>query len=295
MNVHHRTRTIDGVQVFYREAGRAGDPALVLLHGFPTSSHMFRHLIPALASRFHVIAPDYPGFGQSEAPSPRTFPYTFDRLAEIVEKLLLEELALPRFTLVMQDYGGPVGFRIATRHPEKVEGLVVQNSNAYEEGFTGFWNHLRQQYWQAPSPETEAPLRDFLAPGALRWIYSEGTADPERVSPDNWTVDQMSLQRPEAERIQLDLFYDYRTNVALYPAWQAWLRKHQPPTLVVWGRNDPIFTPEGATAFQRDLPEAEVHFYDTGHFALEEALEPIAAAIEEFHQRRVRRVGSAAA
>ena len=295
MQVYHRTRTIDGVQVFYREAGRAGDPALVLLHGFPTSSHMFRHLIPALAGRFHVIAPDYPGFGQSDAPSPAAFPYTFDRLSEVVEKLLLEELALPGFTLLVQDYGGPVGFRIATRHPEKVLGLIVQNSNAYEEGFTGFWNHLRQQYWLAPSAETEAPLRDFLTAGAARWIYTEGAADPSRISPDNWTVDLAALARPEAERIQLDLFYDYRTNVALYPAWQAWLRTHRPPTLVVWGKNDPIFTVEGATAFQRDVPDAEVHLYETGHFALEEELAPIAAAIEEFHERRIRRQGEAAA
>ena len=295
MHVHHRTRTIDGVQVFYREAGSPGDPALVLLHGFPTSSHMFRHLIPALASRFHVIAPDYPGFGQSEAPSPAVFSYTFDRLSEIVEKLLLEELALPRFTLLMQDYGGPVGFRIATRHPEMVEGLIVQNSNAYEEGFTGFWNHLREQYWRAPSPETEAPLRDILTAGALRWIYTEGVADPERISPDNWIVDHAALQKPEAERIQLDLFYDYRTNVALYPAWQAWLRTQRPPVLVVWGKNDPIFTPEGATAFRRDVPDAEVHFFDTGHFAMEEELSPIAAAIEEFHQRRIGRPAGVAA
>jgi pimeloyl-ACP methyl ester carboxylesterase len=237
---------IDGLKIFYREAGDVGKPAIVLLHGFPTSSHMFRHLIPALANQFHVIAPDYPGFGLSDAPSPSSFRYTFDGLADVIEKLLLKELGLERFGLFVQDYGGPVGFRIATRHPERIDWLVVQNSNAYEEGFSGFWNHLRQQYWLTPSAETEAPLRDFLTPDAARWIYTEGVRDPEHVSPDNWIVDLAALARPEGSRIQLDLFYDYRTNVARYPEWQAYLRTQKPPTLVVWGKNDPIFTTEGA-------------------------------------------------
>jgi pimeloyl-ACP methyl ester carboxylesterase len=249
---------------------------------------MYRHLIPALADRFHVIAPDYPGFGLSAAPSPSLFGYTFDGLADVVEKLLLGALRLERFGLFVQDYGGPVGFRIATRHPGRIDWLVVQNSNAYEEGFTGFWNHLRQQYWLAPSAQTEAPLRDFLTPAAARWIYTEGARDPEHVSPDNWVVDLAALARPESDRIQLDLFYDYRTNVARYPEWQAYLRARKPPTLVVWGRNDPIFTPEGARAFQRDLPEAELHLLDTGHFALEEELGTIAGLMKDFYARRVR-------
>jgi pimeloyl-ACP methyl ester carboxylesterase len=283
----HRTVTIDGLKIFYREAGEAGKPAIVLLHGFPTSSHMYRHLIPALADQFHVIAPDYPGFGLSDAPSPSSFGYTFDGLADVIEKLLLKELGLERFGLFVQDYGGPVGFRIAIRHPERIDWLIVQNSNAYEEGFSGFWNHLRQQYWLTPSSETEAPLRDFLTPAAARWIYTEGARHPEHISPDNWIVDLAALARPEGDRIQLDLFYDYRTNVARYPEWQAYLRTRKPPTLVVWGKNDPIFTPEGARAFQRDLPEAELHLLDTGHFALEEDLETIEALMKEFYARRV--------
>lgn len=283
----HRTVTIDGLNIFYREAGDADKPTIVLLHGFPTSSHMFRHLIVALADQFHVIAPDYPGFGLSDAPSPSSFHYTFDGLADVIEKLLLAELGLERFGLFVQDYGGPVGFRIATRHPECIDWLVVQNSNAYEEGFTGFWNHLRQQYWLTPSLETEAPLRGFLTPEAARWIYTEGARDRENVSPDNWIVDLAALGRPQGERIQLDLFYDYRTNVARYPEWQAYLRARKPPTLVVWGKNDPIFTVEGARAFRRDLPEAELHLLDTGHFALEEDLGTITALMKDFYARRV--------
>jgi pimeloyl-ACP methyl ester carboxylesterase len=283
----HRTKTIDGLKIFYSEAGDPSNPALVLLHGFPTSSHMFRHLIPALADRFHVVAPDYPGFGLSDAPSPGTFPYTFDRLAEITERLLVGELGLKHFGLYMQDYGGPVGFRIALRHSERIEWLVVQNTNAYEEGFSGFWNHLRQQYWSNPTAETEAPLRNLLTPDAARWIYVEGARDQEGISPDNWIIDQAALSRPESDRIQLDLFYDYRTNVAQYPAWQDYLRTHRPPTLVVWGKNDPVFTVEGARAFRRDVPTAEIHLLETGHFALEEDLDTIAGSMKEFHAREV--------
>src|SRR5262245_55465638 len=284
----HRTVTINGLKIFYREGGDVGQPGIVLLHGFPTSSHMYRHLIPALADRFHVIAPDYPGLGLSDAPSPSSFRYTFDGLTDVIETLLLKKLGLERFGLFVQDYGGPVGFRIATRRPDHIDWLVVQNSNAYEEGFTGFWNHLRQQYWLTPSPETEAPLRNFLRPDAARWIYTEGVRDPEHISTDNWIVDLAALARPEADRIQLDLFYDYRTNVARYPEWQAYLRAQKPPTLVVWGKNDPIFTPEGARAFQRDLPEAELHLLDTGHSALDEEVETIAALMKDFYGRRVR-------
>jgi pimeloyl-ACP methyl ester carboxylesterase len=285
--VKHRTKMIEGLKIFYREAGDPSKPALVLLHGFPTSSHMFRHLIPALADRFHVVAPDYPGFGLSDAPSPDTFHYTFDKLAEITEKLLFEELGLLRFGLYMQDYGGPVGFRIAMRHPELVEWLVVQNSNAYEEGFSEFWDHLRQQYWRNPTAETEAPLRSLLTPDAAQWIYVHGTRDRESISPDNWIVDLASLSRPDSDRIQLDLFYDYRTNVELYPAWQDYMRTHQPKTLVVWGKNDPVFTVEGAQAFRRDVPAAEIQLLDTGHFALEEDLDTIVSSLEAFYAREV--------
>jgi pimeloyl-ACP methyl ester carboxylesterase len=283
----HRTKMIDGLKIFYREAGDPSNPTLVLLHGFPTSSHMFRRLIPALADRFHVVAPDYPGFGLSDAPSPGTFQYTFDRLAEITEKLIVGELGLPRFGLYMQDYGGPIGFRIAMRHPERIEWLVVQNSNAYEEGFTGFWNHLRQQYWSNPTAETEAPLRNLLTPDAARWIYIEGARDQEGISPDNWIVDLAALSRPENDRVQLDLFYDYRSNVAQYPAWQGYLRTHKPPTLLVWGKNDPIFTVQGAQAFRRDVPSAEIHLLDSGHFALEEDLDTIVGHMKEFYAREV--------
>jgi len=283
----HRIKMIDGLEVFYREAGDPSNPTLVLLHGFPASSHMFRNLIPALADRFHVVAPDFPGFGLSDAPSPAKFPYTFDRLAEVTEKLLVEKMGLTRFGLYMQDYGGPVGFRIAQRHPERIEWLVVQNSNVYEEGFTGFWNHLRQEYWSRPTPETEAPLRNLLTPDAARWIYTEGARDKEAISPDNWIVDLASLSRPESDRIQLDLFYDYRTNVVQYPAWQEYLRAYTPPTLVVWGKNDPVFTVEGALAFRRDVPAAEIHLLDTGHFALEEDLDTIVGKMKEFYAREV--------
>jgi pimeloyl-ACP methyl ester carboxylesterase len=289
--VKHRTKMIEGLKIFYREAGDPSKPALVLLHGFPTSSHMFRNLIPALADRFHVVAPDYPGFGLSDAPSPGTFHYTFDKLAEITEKLLVEELGLRRFGLYMQDYGGPVGFRIAMRHPERVEWLVVQNSNAYEEGFSEFWNPLRQQYWKNPTAETEAPLRGLLALDATQWIYVHGARDRESISPDNWIVDLASLSRPESDRIQLDLFYDYRTNVALYPAWQDYMRTHQPKTLVVWGQNDPVFTVEGAQAFRRDVPAAEIQLLDTGHFALEEDLDTIVSSLNAFYAREVQGAG----
>jgi pimeloyl-ACP methyl ester carboxylesterase len=282
---HHRTIAVDGVEVFYREAGDPANPTLVLLHGFPSSSHMYRQLIPALEDRFHLIAPDYPGFGSTQAPD--GFEYTFDRISEVVEGLL-DRLGIERFGLFVQDYGSPVGFRIALRRPDAVEWLAIQNGNAYEEGFTGFWNHLREQYWINPSPETEEPLRDFLTPDAARWIYTAGTRDEEAVSPDTWNMDVHFLStRPGAERIQLDLFYDYRTNVAGYADWHEYLRSKRPPTLVVWGKNDPIFTPEGALAFKRDVPEAEIHLLETGHFALEEDLEPIVELVRRFYSERV--------
>jgi pimeloyl-ACP methyl ester carboxylesterase len=282
----HRTQKIDGLEIFYREAGDPEKPALVLLHGFPTSSHMYRHLIERLAGDFHLVAPDYPGFGNSSAPDPATFAYTFAKLTEVTERLL-DSLGLERFGIFVQDYGSPVGFRLAARRPDRVGWIVCQNGNAYEEGFTGFWNHLREKYWQNPTRETEAPLADFLTRDAAIWLYTEGVRDRENISPDNWNMDVSFLDSAEKRRIQLDLFYDYRTNTDLYPEWQAYLRTHQPPTLVVWGKNDPIFAQEGALAFKRDLMDVELHFFDTGHFALEEDLDAIAPLIKRFYEAKV--------
>jgi pimeloyl-ACP methyl ester carboxylesterase len=277
---------IDGLKIFYREAGDPKNPAILLLHGFPSSSHMYRNLMTQLADRFYLIAPDYPGFGNSSAPPPDAFEYTFDKLSEVVEKLLVS-LDLTKFTMFVQDYGSPVGFRIAVRHPDWITGIVSQNGNAYEEGFTGVWDALRSALWKDRSAATEAPLAGFFTPEGVKWIYSEGTRNPEKISPDNWSTDLFFLGRPENHKIQLDLFYDYRKNVEQYPLWHDYLRKHQPPTLIVWGANDPIFTREGGRAFQRDVKDAEVHMLDTGHFALEDHCAEIAALVKTFHQRTV--------
>ncbi|MBC8008883.1 MAG: alpha/beta hydrolase, partial [Burkholderiales bacterium] len=267
--VAYRTAQIEGLDIFYREAGPIDAPTILLLHGFPTSSHMFRDLIPQLAERYHVIAPDYPGFGQSSAPTPEAFTYTFERLTDVVEALTIQ-LKLDSYTLYVQDYGAPVGFRLALRHPEKVRALVTQNGNAYEEGLTPFWDVLRNAYWKNPTPENEKPVAAILAPEGTRFQYLTGARRPELIAPDAWVVPQAGLDRPGNAAIQLALFYDYRTNPPLYDRWHAYFRQHQPPTLVVWGRHDPIFGPEGAVAFLRDLKHAELHLLDTGHFALEE-------------------------
>jgi pimeloyl-ACP methyl ester carboxylesterase len=288
MSVRYRSATVAGVNVAYREAGSPLSPALLLLHGFPASSFMFRDLMTALADRFHLIAPDYPGFGNSEAPDPDTWAYTFDHLADTVETLV-DHLGLPHYGVYMQDYGAPVGFRLALDHPEAVDFLVIQNGNAYEEGFTGVWDALRHALWQDRTPETEAPLHAFLEPDGVRWIYTEGTRDSDRISPDNWNLDLAVLARPNARRINLDLFYDYRTNPERYPAWHEYLRRHQPPTLVVWGANDPIFTRAGGEAFLRDLPDADLYLLDTGHFALEDHGDEIAGLIRAFHTTCVAR------
>lgn len=286
VEVRYRTATIDGVDLFYREAGPRGAPVLLLLHGFPTSSHMFRNLIPALADRYHVVAPDYPGFGQSEAPERGTFAYTFDHYAQLVEKLT-EQLGLRRYALYVMDYGAPVGFRLATRHPERVTALVVQNGNAYEEGLADFWAPLRA-YWSHPSPENREALRPFTRLEATKWQYTHGVPDTSLLSPDAWTHDQALLDRPGNADIQLDLFYDYRTNPPLYPEWQAYFRRHQPPTLVVWGKNDTIFVAAGAAPYLRDNPKAELHLLDTGHFALETHGPEIASLIRDFLGRKVK-------
>jgi pimeloyl-ACP methyl ester carboxylesterase len=285
--MNYKYADIDGLKVFYREAGDPKNPAMVLLHGFPSSSYMYRNLIEKLAHRFYLIAPDYPGFGNSDAPSPNNFSYTFDNLSEVVEKLLVS-LGVRKFMLFIQDYGSPVGFRIALRHPDWIQGIICQNGNAYEEGFTGVWDALRTALWKNRTPETEAPLAGFFTSEGVKWIYSEGTRNPERISPDNWNMDLAFLARPENHRIQLDLFYDYRTNVDQYPRWHDYLRKNQPPTLLVWGANDPIFTQEGGRAFLRDLKDAELHMLDTGHFALEDHCNEIAGLIDSFYNKKVR-------
>lgn len=290
MNVLSKTATIQGLSVFYREAGDPTSPKLVLLGGFPASSHQFRNLIPALADKFHVIAPDYPGFGNTDMPDPATFPYTFDRISEIVEGLLMH-LGFDRFGLFMQDYGGPVGFRIVTRHPEWAEWLILQNTNAYEEGFTTAWDSIRHALWKRRDAETEAALMPFLALDGIKMVYLHGHKRPELISPDNWNMDFRFMERTHARRVHLDLFYDYRTNVDLYPKWQAFLRARQPHTLIFWGQDDIFFTREGGEAYLRDLPNAEMHRLDSGHFAVEDCLEPIACNIRSFYDERVAFVG----
>ncbi|KQT91950.1 alpha/beta hydrolase [Methylobacterium sp. Leaf469] len=281
--IHHRTATIDGVDVFYREAGSADTPVVVLLHGFPTSSHMFRNLIPLLADRYRVIAPDYPGFGESDAPDHKTFAYTFAHFADIVDELL-GRLGATRYALYVMDYGAPVGYRLALKHPERVTALVVQNGNAYKEGLLAFWDPIKA-YWADDSKANREALSVLVAPDTTRFQYVDGVADVSRIDPDNWRHDQALLDRPGNKDIQLDLFRDYGTNVPLYPAFQAFFRAHQPPTLIVWGRNDTIFPAEGAHPYLRDLPDAEIHLLDTGHFALEDKLDVIAPLMRDFLDR----------
>ncbi|MER8157898.1 alpha/beta hydrolase [Streptomyces sp. NPDC094472] len=279
--VHHRTATVDGLEVFYREAGDPQAPVVVLLHGFPTSSHMFRHLIPALADRYRVIAPDHIGFGQSAMPSLQDFPYTFDALTQVTSGLL-RKLGVDRFAMYVQDYGAPIGWRLALRDPDRITAIVTQNGNAYVDGFVKpFWDGVFA-YAEAPGPETEAPMRGALTAEITRWQYLNGVADPTLVSPDNWVHDQALLDRPGNDEIQLKLFRDYPTNVDLYPRVQQYFRDSRVPLLAVWGANDEIFGPAGAEAFGQDLPDAEIHLLDSGHFALESHLQPIAEYIRDF-------------
>ncbi len=279
---YHRTR-VDGVGIFYREAGPKDAPTIVLLHGFPSSSRQFDALIPLLATRFHLIAPDYPSFGQSDTPAPSTYTYTFDHLAKTTNDLL-EQLGVNRYTLYMHDYGGPVGFRIMLAHPQRVQALIISNANAYQEGLGKKWSAIAQ-YWADPKAHPEV-LDAFISFDATEKRHTLGTTHPEHYNPDSWTDEYAHLSRPGQREIQGDLLYDYRTNVAAYPAWQAWLRQHQPPTLVVWGKNDPSFIAAGGDAYRRDLPNAEIHQLDAGHFPWDEKVDEIAALILAFMARQ---------
>jgi pimeloyl-ACP methyl ester carboxylesterase len=279
MTTLHRRITIDGTEIFYREAGDPAAPAVLLLHGFPTSSHMYRNLIPALADNWHVVAPDLPGFGFSAAPRVNRF----DHIAGVIERFT-EELGLRRFAMMVFDYGAPVGFRLALSHPERIAAIITQNGNAYAEGLSEGFNPI-QAYWQQPNAENRAALRGFLAAGTTQWQYTHGAHDAAAVAPEAYTLDQHFLDQPGNAEIQLDLFLDYQSNVALYPAIQHYLRANQPPLLAAWGRNDPFFLPPGAEAFRRDVPGADIHFVDAGHFALETKGDEIAALIRDFLSR----------
>ena len=283
--ITYRTANVDGLKVFYREAGASTAPKLLLLHGFPSASHMFRDLIPLLADRFHLIAPDLPGFGQTDMPARSEFQYTFEHIANVIDRFT-EVIGLKRFAIYVFDYGAPTGFRIAARHPDRITAIVSQNGNAYEEGLSDGWTPIRA-YWQDPSQANRDALRAFLAPDTTRWQYSHGVADASAISPDGWSLDNSYLARAGADEIQLDLFGDYKSNVALYPAFQNYFRTRKPPFLAVWGKNDPFFLPAGAEAFRRDIPDADIRFFDTGHFALETHAVEIAAAIREFLARHV--------
>lgn len=284
--ITYGTIKLDGLNIAYREAGDPANPKLVLLHGFPASSHQYRDLVRVLADQFHVIAPDYPGFGNSDIPDPATYTYSFDNISTVVEAFLKAK-RFEHYGLFVQDYGGPVGFRIIDRHPEALEWLIIQNTNAYEVGFTAAWDGLRGALWTNRSPETEKPLTSFLEHDTIKSIYLHGAKNPALISPDNWESDYGFMRRPHAVRLNLDLFYDYRTNVALYPKWQGFLRERQPKTIIFWGQHDIFFTPEGGEAYLKDLPNAEIHRLDAGHFAIEDHLDYISSNIHRFYATKV--------
>lgn len=285
--VRYHTVKIDGVDIFYREAGPADAPVVLLLHGFPTSSHMFRRLIPALADRYHVIAPDYPGFGESAAPDHTTFKYGFGHYADLMDGLMTH-LGANRYAMYVMDYGAPVGYRLALKHPERVSALIIQNGNAYEEGLKAFWDPIKA-YWSDGSNAHRQALGMLVAPETTKFQYTDGVSDIARIDPDNWGHDQPLLDRPGNKDIQLDLFLDYGTNVPLYPKFQAFFRKYQPPTIIVWGKNDKIFPADGAYPYKRDLPHAEYHILDSGHFVLEDQFEVAEPLIHNFLDRKLAR------
>jgi len=283
--IRYTYAVVDGNRIFYREAGPATAPTILLLHGFPTSSHMFRNLIPALADSYHVVAPDLPGFGFSDTPDRTRFHYTFENLAKVIDGFT-QAVALHRFAIYVFDYGAPVGFRLALAHHERITAIISQNGNAYEEGLSDGWNPI-QKYWKEQTPKNRAALRDFLKPEATKWQYVHGVQEESQVAPESYTLDSALLAREGNDDIQLDLFLDYASNVALYPRFQEYFRSKRPPLLAVWGKNDPFFLPPGAEAFKRDNPHAEVRFYDTGHFALETHHREIAGAIRDFLGRHL--------
>ena len=278
-----RTADVDGFKVFYREAGAATAPKLLLLHGFPSASHMFRDLIPLIADRFHIVAPDLPGFGRSDMPAREQFKYTFDNIANVIDRFT-EVVGFNRYAVYIFDYGAPTGLRLAVKHPERITAIISQNGNAYEEGLSEGWNPI-QAYWKDPTAANRTALRGFLAPATTQWQYTHGVTDPTTVSPDGYSLDNFYLARPGADEIQLDLFGDYKSNVALYPTFQKYFRTHKPPLLAVWGKSDPFFLPPGAEAFKRDIPNAVVRFLDTGHFALETHAAEVAAELRKFLEK----------
>jgi pimeloyl-ACP methyl ester carboxylesterase len=285
--VTYKTVKIDGLDIFYREAGLPENPTVLLLHGFPTSSRMYRNLMPLLAERYHVVAPDYPGFGLSSAPPVDKYEYTFENLTNLIDKFT-QQLKLDRYSIYLQDYGGPIGFRLAIKHPERVQALIVQNGNAYDEGLREFWNPIKA-YWKDRTDENAAPIKKIFTAEGTKWQYTNGVRNIENLDPDMWTTDQLLMDRPGNKEIQLQLFYSYGSNPPLYPKFQEFFRKYQPPTLVVWGKNDFIFPPEGAEPYKRDLKNIEFHLLDTGHFALEEDGDRIAAYMNKFLDKQVKR------
>ncbi|AIQ10777.1 alpha/beta fold hydrolase [Paenibacillus durus] len=286
MSVKHRYAAVDGINIFYREAGDEEHPTILLLHGFPSSSHMYRNLIVRLADQYHIIAPDYPGFGNSDQPSVSEFEYTFDNLAKLMNSFV-EQLNLQKYSIYVHDYGAPVGFRLAVMHPERIEAIISQNGNAYEEGLLSAWDPIRA-YWQNPADETNRNnILGLLTPEITKYQYVNGTRNPEAISPDTWNVDQFVLDRPGNSDIQLALFYDYQNNLKQYPSWHEFFRTYQPPALVAWGKNDIFFGPDGALAYQQDLDDVEVHLLNTGHFPLEEDLDVSVSLIKHFLEERL--------
>jgi pimeloyl-ACP methyl ester carboxylesterase len=285
MTVNYQSVRVNGLNIFYREAGNRDLPVVLLLHGFPTSSHMFRNLIPILAGDYHVVAPDFPGFGQTDLPDHKQFSYTFSNLADMIGKFT-ETIGLKQFAIYIFDYGAPVGLRMALKHPERITGIISQNGNAYVEGLSDGWDPIRA-YWKDPSLKNRDALRSFLTPQGTEFQYVHGVPDKSLVSPDGRSLDDFYLARPGAHEAQLDLFLDYAKNVELYPEFQNFFRKHKPPFLAIWGKNDPFFLPAGAEGYKRDIPEAEVRFLDTGHFALETHCPEIGAAILKFLKKAI--------